>query len=128
MKLTVIILLSFMVFTACSDRIQDEPETVSTEIHLQSGFFGQVTIWINGEKVFDEMMSSQVPFAGPQNQFALSMDRGTSTIKISWGDSAARLTDESSVRIGSFDEYFLGINIIDDSLSLLLQNSQFLYL
>ena len=115
-------------FTACSERTLDESDRVLTEFHLQSGFFGQVTIWVDDENVYDELMSSQVPFAGPQSQFTLSMNRGMAAVKVSWGDSGNQLTDESSVRIGSFDEYFLGINIVDDTVTIKLQTSEFLYL
>ena len=115
-------------FTACSESTLNESDRVLTEFHLQSGFFGQVTIWVDDENVYDELMSNQVPFAGPQNQFTHSMNRGTAAVKVSWGDSGNQLTDESSVRIGSFDEYFLGINIVDDTVTIKLQTSEFLYL
>ncbi len=115
-------------FSACSERTLDVSDTVPTEFHLQSGFFGQVSIWVDDEKVYDKVMSSQVPFAGPQNQFTYSMNRGTATIRASWGATAAQLTDESRVRIGSLDKYFLGINIVDDAVTITLQTSEFLYL
>ena len=120
-------LISFIMFTACSERTLDVPETVLTEFHLQSGFYGQVTIWVDNDKVYDQVMSSQVPIDGPQNQFTLPMNRGVASIRVSWGESSSQLTDESSVRLGSSEEYFLGINIVDDSIDIRLQSSVFLY-
>ena len=117
-----------MTLAACSDRALNEEESVLTEVHLQSGFFEQVTIWVNDEQVYNAVVSGQQPFAGPQSQFTLSMSRGIATVKVLWGSSGAQLTDDSSVQIGSSHEYFLGINIVDDALSLKIQTSEFLYL
>jgi len=128
MKFNTLIFFSIMMLTACSDRTLNEEDSVLTEVHLQSGFFGQVTIWVNDEQVYNAVVSGQQPFAGPQSQFTLSMTRGTVDIKVSWGSSGAQLTDESSVQLGSSHEYFLGINIVDDALSLKIQTSVFLYL
>lgn len=128
MRFALIFLLVFMMFTACADRTLDDFDPVLTEIHLQSGFFGQVTIWVDDEKVYDEAMSSHVPFNGPQNLFTLSMTRGTNSVKVSWGASGAQMTDESAVRIGSSDEYFLGIQIIDGTITLKLQTFEFVYM
>ena len=97
-------------------------------LRFQSGFFGQVTIWVNDEQVYNAVVSGQQPFAGPQSQFTLSMTQGTADIKVSWGSSGAQLTDDSSVQIGSSHEYFLGIKIVDDAVSLKIQTSEYLYL
>ena len=128
MKLSRLIFISIMMLTACSDRALNEADSVLTEVHLQSGFFGQVTIWVNDEQVYNAVVSGQQPLAGPQSQFTLSMTRGTADIKVSWGSSGAQLTDDSSVQIGSSHEYFLGIKIVDDAVSLKIQTSEYLYL
>ena len=128
MKLKSILILSFMLIAACSGRSLDESDSALTEVHLQSGFYGHVTVWVNDEIVYDEIMSDQVPFAGPQDKFSLSISRGTALIKVSWGASDSKMTDDFSVQIGSLDKYFLGINIVNNSLSLTLQNTEFLYL
>ena len=128
MKFYTLIFFSIIMLTACSDRTLNEEDGVLTEVHLQSGFFGQVTIWVNDEQIYNAMVSGQQPFSGPQDQFTLSMTRGIATVKVSWGTSGAQLTDESSVQVGSSHEYFLGINIVDDAVSLKIQTSEFLYL
>ena len=128
MKFSTLIYFSIMMLTACSDRTLNETDSVLTEVHLQSGFFGQVIILVNDEKVYDAVMSSQQPLSGPQGQFTLSMTRGIATVKVSWGSSGAQLTDDSSVQIGSSDEYYLGITIVENALSLKIQTFEFLYL
>ena len=128
MKFSTLIFFSIMMLTACSDRTLNEADSVLIEVHLQSGFFGQVTIWVDDEQVYDAVMSSQQPISGPQSKFTLSMNRGLANIKVSWGSSAAQMTDDSSVQIGSADEYFLGIQIVEDAVSLKIQTSEFIYL
>ena len=128
MKFSTLIFFSILMLTACSDRTLNEADSVITEVHLQSGFFGQVTIWVNDEQVYNAVVSGQQPLAGPQVQFTLSMTRGIAVVKVLWGSSGAQLTDDSSVQIGSSHEYFLGIKIVDDAVSLKIQTSEFLYL
>ena len=127
MKLNRILILSITMLAACSDRTLNEADSVITEVHLQSGFFGQVTIWVDDEQVYDSAISSQAPLSAPQGKFTLSLNRGIANIKVSWGSAGALLTDDSSVQIGSFEVYFLGISIVDDAISIKLQASEFHY-
>ena len=74
------------------------------------------------------MMPDQATLPGPQSLFTLSVTRGTTNIKVVWGGENTQYTDDSSVFIGLSEEYFLGIKIDDEHISLKLQTIEFQYL
>lgn len=130
----IVFLLSLLAVMSagCTEEVTaPEENSVNVEVHLQQGFADQwVWIQINGQLIFNALLSAWEPFAGPQALFSTVLPRGRNGLEAGWRSLAwdtPALKDSTDFQLGSADRYYIGLRIADDTLQVVLQDSAFAY-
>ena len=121
--------LTLMLSMSCSE--DDLDDLVMVDIHLQSGFEGHLVLMeFNGDEYFRAELSESVPFAGPLATFSTHLPRGQNHLHASWGvqlGSQVWKEDSVDIQFDNAEKYFLGVRAYADTLSVVVQDSTFLY-
>jgi len=104
---------------------------VDVKIDLQMGFEGHsVLLKFNGENYYQANLSELVPLAGPIATFSTTLPRGDNNCYAFWGlleQTTDWKVDSVLIFLGEADEYFLGYQIVNDTLKIVVQDSAFGY-
>ncbi len=134
--LSVVVPISFFIISLMGCESNDitgvNNQFVDVKIDLQIGFDGHsVLLKFNGEDYYQANLSELVSLAGPIATFSTTLPRGNNNCYAFWR-SLKQTTDweEDSVLVflGEADKYFLGYQIVNDTLNIIVQDSAFLYL
>ena len=103
-------------------------------IDLQSGVENNnIIVYCNQQISFQANLSDYMSLAGPIARFSTYLKHDTNSIKVRWrlltsSNGLLYKIDSTKCVIGSSQKYYIGIEIISDSLRVKLQETPFLYL
>jgi hypothetical protein len=129
-RILLYVFLPLFLFSCSEDEIVDATDnSVMVSFELQSGFESKtVRISIDSIIYFQASLSSGVPFAGPEAQFSTILSREKHILIVSWWESFATYRiDSVEFALGQSAKYFIGLNIISDTLSVDIRDSSYLY-
>jgi hypothetical protein len=134
LKLTTVLFLMLMVSCKQETVVNSDDNTVPVDIDLQMGVENNyIKVYCNQRLSFQAYLSNSVPLSGPIATFSTYLNRNSNTVRVWWhslsSSNGLEFKQDSSVfNLGTSDRYYIGIQIINDSLTLKVQDSQFGYL
>jgi hypothetical protein len=115
------------------DTFVDLRETaVPAKVDLVSGFQNRsVKIYFNDQLCYSATLGTNVPLSGPIADFTTTLYRGPNRLVVEcWLQSPTNTYSKhtASVTVGDSHEYFLGLILQNDALTINVQDTQFLYI
>ena len=129
-----VVVVVLLVITSCKEeKLVSTPETVvPVGVDLQSGFDDrELKVYFNQQLSFDADLSSRVPLAGPIAGFSTYLSRDSNRVLVKWRSHTTNSTyqqDSSTFFLGNADNYYLGLELRNDTLGIKIQDTPFLYL
>ncbi len=130
---TIVFILTVLIFVCCGEDNSVEPNVDYREVQfdLQWGFEDKsVSVIIDNTNHFSALLSSSVPFAGPQASFNILLKKGEHRINI-FGSAVNNIyetfSDTTVISIGNSQEYFVGLSLYGDNVVAEVQDSTFSY-
>lgn len=120
--------LLLLLFTACDEELVSNPILIETEIHLISGFSGNVVIKSNEVELFRAYLSGIESLAGPQAKFLTYFPMGSTELTVRWGTVESSGEDSGEVQIGSANKYYIGLLLSDSTMVIIIRDTQFQYI
>jgi len=127
-------IFSFMLILTlfkCTDNSNLDPidELALCQIDFQSGFEGHyVDLRINEKIYFIGRLSEEVPFSGPIARLTTYIPRGNNELAMRWLNTVRFVYDSCEINIGDSEQYFIGINLIENVIDVQIQDTEFIYL
>ena len=134
MKKFSFILALLVLFAGCDNDtkiVEPEVNYSVVQFDLQSGFRNQsVSVYLNSTKYFDAVVSDTVPEYGPEGTFTAEYTKSLYEMVVTTKDNTTNetLTYAATIEIGNHKGYYIGINIENGALKVILQEEAFYYL
>jgi hypothetical protein len=109
-----------------------EENIVPVDVDLQTGFEDKsIRVYFDQQVSFQAILSGLVPFSGPIAKFSTQLERSSHSLKVRWQSSNSGIAfkiDSTVITLGNVAKYYIGLEIINDSLKTKVQDIPFGYL
>lgn len=131
LKLKLILLIAFTVILSGCGKSTTTPEEQSVDVRIDilGGFAGMVVdLNVDGEDILVAEFGLMVPLAGPLLTKSISLDRGTSILKIAWASETDTGAESLDINLGGAAKYYLLVDLINGLVHLEVRTEAPLYL